>query len=89
MLRNNVILRIILDVLILFTVISGWWFIAVPLVIFGVWFRTLFIEALIAGLAYDALFGMSSEQGMSGWAGTITAIVLYTCILLAKRFIRK
>jgi hypothetical protein len=87
--RNNIYIRILIDIILFYSVINGWWIVSIPLGILGTWFRESFIELIIAGVAYDALFGMNSSLGLAGWIGTITAVVLYTCILLTKRFIRK
>ena len=55
----------------------------------GSWYYPRFIELIIAGVAYDALFGMIKGTGARGWIGTLTAIVLYTIILLVKKIIRR
>jgi len=82
------ILRIILDILLVIAVINGWWSVAIVLVLIGVWFFKLYIEIIIAGVAYDALFGMTSGMGWRGYEGTIFAIVLLIVIKLLKKLVR-
>ncbi len=55
----------------------------------GAWFYAGFAELIIAGIAYDALFGMTRQAGIWGWMGTIVSIALYGGVLVAKEVIRK
>ena len=63
--------------------------------IIGAWYWPHFFEFIVAGIAYDALFGMISRTstttgtGIWGWIGTIISILLYTVILLAKKIVRR
>jgi hypothetical protein len=82
------ILRIILDILLIIAVVNGWWLVAIILVLVGAWFFKLFIEVIIAGIAYDALFGMVSGMGWRGYVGTIIAIVLLLIIRFFKKLVR-
>ena len=82
------IFRIILDICIAIAVLNGWWPIAIILVLIGVWFFKLYIEIIIAGVAYDALFGMTHGMGWRGYEGTIFAVVLLIVIKLLKKLVR-
>ncbi len=86
--KNNVI-RIIIDIVLFASVVNGWWPLIFIFGVAGIWYFANFPEAIIAGVAYDALFGMSSGMGIRGWLGTIISIVLYTIILLIKKIVRR
>ncbi len=81
-------LRIILYLAIIFTVINGWWFMALPLLLFGVWRFEFRVEIILVGIVYDALFGMVRGMGLWGYAGTLTAIGILTMIAILKRVVR-
>ena len=85
---NKIILRIILDSLIAFSVLNGWWFIALPLALVGARSFSFFVEIIIAGMAYDALFGMMPSLGMRGYAGTISGIILFGVFAILRKEMR-
>lgn len=80
--------RIILDILLFAAIINGWWPVAIALALIGAWFFKMYVEIIIAGIAYDALFGMTSGMGWRGYGGTICAITLLMAVKLLKRSIR-
>jgi hypothetical protein len=86
--KNSVILRIILDILIAISLLNGWWFLALPLALVGAWFFPYFIELIIAGIGYDSLFGFVSGMGIWGYMGTIVSVVLFAGISGVKRWVR-
>ena len=81
-------LRIILDICIAIAVLNGWWPIAIILVLIGAWSFKLYIEIIIAGVAYDALFGMTHGMGWRGYEGTIFSVVLLIVVKLLKKLVR-
>ena len=83
--NQSLILRIGLYIATIFCVINGWWFIALPLLLFGAWRLSFKIEIVLAGVAYDALFGMVRGTGAWGYIGTITGV----CILILFAILRK
>ncbi len=86
---KNKIIRIVIDIILFVAVINGWWPLAIPLAILGAWYWPHFVEIIVAGVAYDALFGMIPGTGWHGWIGTIISVVLYTVILLIKKTVRR
>ena len=82
------IFRIILYLLIAFSILNGWWLLAFPLLIIGIWKFAFRIEILIAGIVYDALFGMVSGTGLRGYIGTIIAIIILIILSLFKKLLR-
>ena len=55
----------------------------------GAWYWPHYTEFIVAGVAYDALFGMVRGMGLRGWIGPIISVVLYTIILLIKKTVRR
>lgn len=69
--------------------IHGWWFIALPIALIGLLRYRWYAECLIAGIAYDSLFGLVASEGVSSYAGTILAVTLFTVMSLLKKIMRK
>ncbi len=86
--QKNSIIRLVVNILLFVSVLNGWWPIAFIVGVGGAWYWPHFIEIIVAGVAYDALFGMISGTSIHGWIGTIVSIVLYTVILLIKKIVR-
>ncbi len=82
-------LRITTNLIVLIAIIHGWWFIALPLVIIGCWFFPYYIEIMIGGFIYDALFGTTSGTGLMAYSGIIISIVIFAGIIVIKQNIRK
>jgi len=87
--NNQLIFRIILDILIAICILQAWWFIALPLAIFGVWEFPYFIEIILAGIIYDSLFGFVSGMGVWGYVGTIVSIILFGVVILLRKMVRR
>ena len=81
--------RIILDIVIAISVLSGWWFIALPVAICGAWLFSYFIEIVIAAIAYDAFFGMVPSMGWKGYVATIISVVILLIVDGLKKVVRK
>lgn len=77
-------LRIALDVIILVSVIFGWWFAAIPLGLIGAWVFPRYAELPIAGFLYDVLFGIGRGMGILGYAYTIGAALLLGFVAYMK-----
>jgi hypothetical protein len=85
---TSVYSRIILYILIVLSVINGWWLAAVPLLVLGTWLFSLTWEWLAAGIVYDALFGMVPGTGAWGYTGTIVGIVAIIIARLLRTMLR-
>ncbi len=81
-------IRVILDILIFISILNAWWPVAAVLVIIGAWSFGYFVELIIAGVAYDSLFGMSHGMGWEGYIGTIGAVAIFILVRLLKRLVR-
>ncbi|MEK7609592.1 MAG: hypothetical protein AAB470_00530 [Patescibacteria group bacterium] len=81
--------RILIDILILISILHGWWFIALPLAILGVWRYPYFIEIFAAGIIFDSIFGFDLKTNTLSFLGTVLSIVVYIGILILKRVVRK
>ena len=80
--------RIVLDILLIISVIQGWWYFALLLGIIGVWNFGFFIEIIIAGFLYDSLFGPIKQINLNGSVGLIAAAVLFIVLVIAKKLVR-
>jgi hypothetical protein len=87
--NNKIFIRIIIDIVIGITIIYGWWPLALVVVLIGIWMYDYFFEAIIAGLAYDSLFGLVPETGSIGYLGIISSVVLFTVMIALKKTLRR
>ena len=86
--RHLIFIKIIVYAVIFFSLLNGWWFVALPLLLFGAWQLNFSIELLIAGVMYDALFGMIKGTGMWGYSGTILAVFILIIVRILKKVMR-
>ncbi len=82
------IFRIIINIIIFIAVINGWWFLALPLGVIATWRFRYYLEIIIAGIYYDALFGSIPALGIWGYAGTITGVSVVLLVFLLKKLVR-
>ncbi len=83
------IFRLVVNILLLFAIINGWWFFAIPLVVIGFWSQYFYIEGLLAGVFFDGLFGMTSSLKLWGYIGTIVSVFIWVLIKILKKVTRK
>lgn len=81
--------RIIIGIIILIAAVEGWWFVALPVIIFASWMYPYFFEGILGGLVYDSLFGFMPEAGIKGYYGIITTVILALLIAGAKIIVRR
>lgn len=86
--KFSLAIKIIFYIIIFFFLINGWWFVALPLIIFGIWKLGFMVEVLIAGVMYDALFGMVSNTGVWGYTGIITVVIILIGAYILKKIVR-
>jgi len=86
--NTSLFIRILLDIVIMGAVIHGWWFIALPCAVWCAWKYPYFVELIIAGLAYDSLFGLIPGAGVMGYIGTGTGIALFLTSGFFKNMLR-
>ncbi|MES2314925.1 MAG: hypothetical protein V4524_03275 [Patescibacteria group bacterium] len=86
--NRSIIFRILIDIALFISIINGWWFIAFPLVLIGIWRLYFVVEIIVAGIMYDALFGMIPAAGIWGYAGTITACIILVVFYFLKKIVR-
>jgi len=80
--------RVIIDLLLILVLLKGWWFVIIVLGIIGLWRCEHFFEILVAGVGYDALYGMVPRMGIYGYIGSIAGVVIYFGAFLFKKMIR-
>lgn len=81
--------RIVLNIIILFCVIEGWWFFALPLALVCVWRFPLFVEIIVFGVVYDLLFGMVENVSIWGYVGIFIGVVIFAFTTILKKIVRK
>jgi hypothetical protein len=81
--------RIICDILIFILILNGWWFIALPIALFAAWSFSYYIEIILAGFIYDALFGFSDTAELLGYYGTILTFICLGVIAILKSVLRR
>jgi hypothetical protein len=69
-------------------VVKGVWIVAALLALFLLWKYHAIVTVLVAGILYDALYGMLPAQTWYGYVGTITAIVFVIGFYMLKKLVR-
>ncbi|MFA6295320.1 MAG: hypothetical protein WC666_02760 [Candidatus Paceibacterota bacterium] len=87
--KKSTICRIVIDLVVLFCVIHGWWFIALPISLFALWSYSYYIEIILAGIIYDILFGFIPEVGFLGYIGTVVSVLIFLVVVMAKKVVRR
>ncbi|MEK7646488.1 MAG: hypothetical protein AAB381_02230 [Patescibacteria group bacterium] len=85
---TSTFVRIIFGLLLGVSVLNGWWLVALPLCALGVWFFPLYIECIIAGIVFDALFGLTPGIGLWAYVGTIGSVVVFGVVGFFKNKMR-
>lgn len=80
--------RIFFDILVFAAILNAWWFVALPLALVGAWIFPYYLELILAGVVYDALFGMTAGLGIRGYAGTGVSVIVFVVVVLIKRRVR-
>jgi hypothetical protein len=70
-------------------IVFGWWYIALPILIYGLVRFPNYFEIIIMGIIYDATFRMVPNTGMSGYVATITTFIIFASYQLIKGAIRR
>jgi len=86
--RNN-FSRILIDIVLLLAVIYGWWVVAIIFSLIAIAYFQNFIELIIFGLIFDALFGFNENLGVFGFAGVIYSVSIYLIFFWLKKILRK
>ncbi len=88
MIKNN-FSRILIDLVLLLSVIYGWWVVAVVVSLVAILYFNNFFELIIFGLIFDALFGFNENLGIFGFAGLIFSVSVYLIFYWLKKILRK
>ena len=82
------IFRITIDIAIFLCLVQAWWYFALLLALIGIWNFGFYIEIVIAGLIYDALYGSTTVKGWAGSIGLIVGAILFVVMTVMKKMIR-
>ena len=86
--NDSIRLRIGIDIILLISVLNGWWFVALPLALGGIWSNSFFIESVIAGSLFDALYGFFPGVGLWAYMGTIGSVMVFAIGTFLKQKVR-
>ena len=87
--NKEIVLRIFMDLVMAVSIFFGWWYVALPVGIVGLFKFPYFLELILAGFVYDSLFGMGSGLGfMAKYAGIVTCIAFSVIVFAFKRSFR-
>jgi hypothetical protein len=84
----KLIFRIIIDIVIFVCLVQGWWHFTLLLALIGIWNFGFYIEIILAGLIYDALYGSVAVKGLTGSIGLIVGAILFMVLTVIKRIVR-
>lgn len=87
--RNKILTRILVDVFFLISVIYGWWLVAIIFSLFSIVYFRNYIELIIFGLIFDALFGFNENLGIFGYVGLIYSVSIYLLFHWLGKILRK
>ena len=87
--KRRTVIRLVIDLLIAFFIINGWWFLALLLALYGLWKFQYFVECIIFGIAFDSLFGFMKDIHIYSYLGTIIGFVTFISVVLFKNMVRK
>jgi len=82
-------LRIIIDIILAATVLSGWWVVTIILGMVGSMIFPTFIECIFAGIFFDALYGFARGAGYSAYLGSAISLVIFLGTITLKQVIRR
>jgi len=85
----NKLTRIIVNIIIFVAVVSAWWHVALLISIIGTIIFPYFIEIIIFGIMFDALFGYSQSLGIYGYIGTISSVLIFLVIFWVNKTLRR
>jgi hypothetical protein len=86
--KRSIPIRTIIDIVSFIAISQGWWFAALPLGLIGAWKFPFYIELVIMGVAYDALFGFAHGLGWMGYLGTFVSTFAMFLVLTLKKIVR-
>jgi hypothetical protein len=75
--NKNFFARIIVDLLLFVSVIYGWWVVVLVVSLTCLILFANFIEIIIFGILFDALFGNNQNLGIYGYLGTIVSVAIF------------
>ena len=84
-----IVLRVCVDILIAVCILQSWWLMALAIAIIATWIFPYFVEIIIAGFVFDALFGMVPSMKGWGYLSTIEAVVIFAAIQYIRSRVRR
>ena len=85
--EDKVTLRIVLDAIILFSAVFGWWYVALPLALACAWSFPVYAEAVAIGFIYDLLYDL--PRGFAGFYGLFIGVAIFAAVSYLKMVVRE
>ena len=88
--KNKLVFRIILDVILFGSALTPAWWIIFPVGIICAWYYKSFFEFPLAALAFDSVYGAPRDKFLGfEYIYSLIAIILFVVIVLLKSKIRR
>jgi hypothetical protein len=87
--NRRIVIRIAVDAFIAVAVIQGWWYAALAVGLVAAWSYDFFPELIVAGIAYDSLFGLSEVLRLGSFLGTIVSVIALVLAGGIKKVVRR
>jgi hypothetical protein len=88
--KNKLILRIVLDVILFGSAAAGAWWIVFPVGIVCAWRYKNFFEFPLAAFAFDAIYGVPRDRFFGfEYIYSLVAVVLFVLITIFKSKVRR
>ena len=82
-------MRLLFDAIMLFSIVFGFWYIAIPIGLIGIWVFPFYFESMLGAFMHDALFGFKPEFGFAGYSYVIGAALALLLAAFLKIVIKR
>lgn len=89
MLKSPAAIRIIIDLCLIVAVMQGWWIVVLIIGLIGLVVCNNFIETVLAGLAYDALFHPALAANFSSHVAAVIGACSYGVAAIVRSSFRR
>ena len=86
---HRIRIRIIIGLVLAVCVLQAWWLAALVIGLIGTWFFRDYLELVVAGIAYDALYGDTIGSGWTSHLGLFVSIIGLLITVGLKKVVRR
>lgn len=87
--KHKLAKRLILDLLLIFSVLNGWWAFSLFFGLIGLCLFDYFIEIIFAGIIFDSIFGQNTGSGFWSYFGIVFSILFFALITWLRQVLRR